>query len=235
MVNIKNLIFAHRKQFRILKILMVLVLCGVILLLYSNSSLFQRFIGEIHPFLAIGLSVVLGFLTLSFLLSKNWFTIHKKYPTKKGYPYAGLTLLFAFVAILIDINIVYPADMNILFPESLLFYPIIAFLVEIIFHVLPMTLLLVGSTLIFKRFLYNKLVLRYILIVALFEPTYQVVFMETYTLWAMVAVWINLFLFNITQLFTFKRYGFISMYALRLLYYLIWHVVWGVLRLELLF
>ena len=214
---------------------MVLVLCGVILLFYSNSSFFQRFIGEIHPLIAIGLSVVLGFLTLSFLLSKKWFTIHKKYPLKKVFPYVGLTLLFAVVAVLIDINIVYPADMNVPFPESLLFYPIIAFLVEIIFHVVPMTLLLVTPTFIFRRFVYYRIVLPYILIVALVEPTYQVVFMESYTTWATGSVWVNLFFFNITQLLTFKRYGFISMYALRLLYYLIWHVVWGVLRLELLF
>ena len=86
----------------------------------------------------MGSSVILGFISLSFLLSKKWFTIHKKYSIKKVFPYAGLTVFFALVAILIDINIVYPADMNIPFPESLLFYPIIAFLVEIIFHVVPM-------------------------------------------------------------------------------------------------
>lgn len=235
MGGLKNLIFNHLKQFGILGILMVLVLSGLGLLLYSKGFLFQRFIGEIHPIIAIGSSVILGFLSLSFLLSKKWFTIHKKYPIKKVFPYAGLTVFFASVAILIDINIVYPADMNIPFPESLLFYPIIAFLVEIIFHVVPMTLLLVTPTFIFRRYVYDRIVLPYILIVALVEPTYQVVFMERYTTWATGSVWVNLFLFNITQLLTFKRYGFISMYALRLLYYLIWHVVWGVLRLELLF
>jgi hypothetical protein len=31
------------------------------------------------------------------------------------------------------------------------------------------------------------------------------------------------------------RYGFLSMYAFRLVYYLHWHIVWGYLRLQLLF
>lgn len=235
MISFKTLTATYRNQFKVFGILIILVLSGTGLLSYSNSSFFQRFLGEINPLFAISLSGVLGFLSLWFLLYKEWFSIHEKYPLKKVLPYAALTLLFASAAILIDINIVYPADINFPFPESLLFYPVIAFLVEIIFHLLPITLLLLAATSFFRKSDFGKLVFPCILIVALFEPTYQVTFMETYPIWAMVAVWVNLFLFNITQLFTFRRYGFISMYALRLVYYLIWHVVWGVLRLELLF
>ncbi|WP_273565691.1 hypothetical protein [Maribacter halichondriae] len=235
MTLFKTLVTTHKNQFKALAIVIVLVLGGVGLLSYSNSSFFQRFLGEVNPLLAISLSGVLGFLSLSFLLSKEWFTIHKKYPLKKVLPYTGLTLLFASVAILIDINIVYPADMNIPFPESLLFYPVIAFLVEIIFHVLPLTLLLIVATSVFRKSDCGKLVLPCILIVALFEPTYQIIFMDNYPIWATGAVWINLFLFNITQLFIFKKYGFLSMYVLRLVYYLFWHIIWGALRLELLF
>ena len=100
---------------------------------------------------------------------------------------------------------------------------------------LPLTLFLVAATIFFRRIVIDRVVLTCILIVALFEPTYQVIFMETYPIWAKVAVWVNLFFFNTTQLFIFRKYGFISMYALRLLYYLIWHVIWGVIRLEFLF
>ena len=37
------------------------------------------------------------------------------------------------------------------------------------------------------------------------------------------------------ELLIFKRYDFIAMYAFRLVYYLIWHIVWGYARLRSLF
>ncbi|MBT8313609.1 MAG: hypothetical protein KJP26_04040 [Maribacter sp.] len=148
--------------------------------------------------------------------------------------YILLVALFVFVAIWVDWNIVYPADIHILLPESLLFYPAMGFLVEIIFHVLPLTILLFTFPIVFKPIKYNTIVWLSIIIVAMVEPTYQI-FMDTYTTWALLAVWLNLFLFNILQLYVFKIYGFINMYGLRLVYYLFWHIIWGSLRLELLF
>jgi hypothetical protein len=40
---------------------------------------------------------------------------------------------------------------------------------------------------------------------------------------------------NICQLHLFKRYDFVSMFAFRLAYYAVWHVVWGHVRLGVLF
>ena len=227
MVSFKSRRAIDRNQLKALGILVLLVLGGVVLLSYPNGSLFQPFLGGIHPFVAIGL--------LSFLLSKRWFTIYREHALKSMLPYVVFTLLFTTVAILIDINVMYPEDMNIPFPESLLFYPVIAFLVEIIFHVLPLTLLFISATFVFSKPNFRKLVLSCILLVALFEPTYQIIFTNALPIWATVVVYLNLFLFNITQLFVFKKYGFMCMYTLRILYYSIWHVIWGVLRLELLF
>ena len=67
------------------------------------------------------------------------------------------------------------------------------------------------------------------------EPTYQILFMPDFPVWATAGVWINLFLFNIYQLRAFKNYGFISMYVCRIFYYLIWHILWGHFRLDVLF
>lgn len=232
---LKSLFINYNKQLRVLALLTIVVLCGVGLLSNSNSSLFQRFLGGISPFLAIVLSSVLGFLTLSFLLSKGLFAIYKKYPLKRMLHYSGVTLLFTSIAILVDLSIVYPTDMNIPFPESLLFYPVIAFLVEMVFHVLPLSVLLFTAMSIFKKIPYAKLLWICILIIAMLEPTYQVIFMVSYPTWSMATVWINLFLFNSIQLMAFKNFGFMSMYTLRLLYYLVWHILWGSLRLQLIF
>ena len=40
---------------------------------------------------------------------------------------------------------------------------------------------------------------------------------------------------NICQLSILRRYDFVSMWTFRLVYYAIWHVVWGELRLRVLF
>ena len=76
-----------------------------------------------------------------------------------------------------------------------------------------------------------------ILVVALLEPIFQTVlgFSQPYPTWVTIGVFANIFLINIFQLLIFKRYDFVSMYSFRLVYYAIWHIIWGVLRLKLLF
>ncbi|MDH4119790.1 MAG: hypothetical protein OEW30_20595, partial [Acidimicrobiia bacterium] len=46
---------------------------------------------------------------------------------------------------------------------------------------------------------------------------------------------IHLMIFGVAQVWMFWRFGFSSMLGFWLAYYCLWHVVWGVARLELLF
>jgi hypothetical protein len=149
---------------------------------------------------------------------------------------SGLAILFALPTILVDISVRFPEDLNILFPQSLLFYPAIAYVVEVLFHLLPLSLLLIVLTSIFKKVDQNKVIWFCILIVALLEPAYQTIgFIEQYPLWTVIYVGLHVFLFNVVQLSIFKRYDFISMYSFRLVYYILWHIVWGYARLPVLF
>ena len=230
----QSLISENRVQFLILGIIIVGFLGAFVQLNNSNPSIFKRFLGELNP-LVISISIaIIAIATLSLLLSKRRSPIYKKTTPLVFFRYTLLVALFVFVAVWVDWNIVYPADIHILIPESLLFYPAMGFLVEIIFHVLPFTILLFTFPIVLKPIKYNTVVWLSIIIVALVEPTYQI-FMDTYPIWALLAVWLNLFLFNILQLYVFKIYGFINMYGLRMVYYLFWHIIWGNLRLELLF
>jgi len=206
----------------------------VILELFENNF-FKRFIGELNPIAAILISGILGGLLLFFLLLKKWFAICKKENLKKAISYSWLVVLFVSVSIIIDWNITYPKEMNIPFPEALLFYPVIGFFVEVIFHVLPITMLLILTTSIFTKTSVNKLIWISILIVSAFEPTYQVFFMDFSPIWSMIVLWVNLFLFNLTQLIIFKQFDFVSMFLFRIIYYILWHVIWGYFRLEILF
>ena len=225
---------AQKLQFRILTILLIVVLVFTVILNITIPEIFQRFFGKLNPIIVILVSSIFGFLSL-FYLSKYWrFNIYDKINLKELIRFFLLLVIFVSAAIFIDLNFVFPVDMNILFPESILFYPTIAFFVEIVFHVLPFGLLLITLNTIFKTIPFKKLVWVCIIIVALFEPTYQIYF-DSYPIWVTVTIWLNLFLFNITQLVIFERYNFIAMYVYRLLYYLFWHIIWGSFRLELLF
>ena len=213
-----------------------MLLTGIVY--FITTQPFERFIGSLNPLLAGAVIIILGGILSTFLLSQGWFAIYRKRNLKGLFRRSGLPILFALITVLVDLRIVFPADMNILFPESLFFYPAMVFFVEILFHVLPLSMLLVSLTPIFKNISYEKVVWICILMVSLLEPVYQTVWMGSfsrYPLWALVCVGLNLFLFNLSQLLIFRRYDFISMYAFRLVYYMFWHIGWGYFRLKVLF
>ncbi len=43
---------------------------------------------------------------------------------------------------------------------------------------------------------------------------------------------LQLLAFGLVQLYVFRRFGFVSMYAFRLAYYSLWHIAWGAIRLK---
>jgi hypothetical protein len=239
MTKIKELISKERSQYLVFTGLSigVVVLTGIIY--FSNNLLFQRFIGGINPLIASFFIFFLGVISLTFLLSRGWFAIYKKENLKGLFRRSSFAAVFALITILVvDLNVPFPADLNVLFPESLLFYPAIGFFVEILFHVLPLSILLISLTSIFKKANHKNIIWICIIIVSLLEPVFQTIPLFSsshYPLWAATTVLLNLFLFNLSQLYIFKRYDFISMYSFRLVYYLIWHIVWGYMRLKILF
>jgi hypothetical protein len=208
------------------------------LLQASNPLLFPRFIGSIPPVFAFLLVAALAIGLLSWLLSRGWFAICRPGRARWLWRPWGLAVCLASIAIVLDLKVGFPADLNVAFPTSLLFYPAIGFLVEVLFHVLPLTAMLIGLTTIAPGIEHQKATTIGVLVVAVLEPIYQTALMVTsphYPAWAVIVVGLNLWAFNLLQLFTFRRYDFMAMYSLRLVYYLAWHVVWGYIRLRLLF
>ena len=133
----------------------------------------------------------------------------------------------------VDTMGVFPRDLNIMFPHSLLFYPSIAYVVEIIFHVLPLALCFFIITAVFKMRDHTIALFISIPLVALIEPIFQIInFGRDYPVWAIIYVGVNILVINLAQLWLFVKYDFVSMYAFRLMYYLLWHIIWGVFRLQ---
>jgi hypothetical protein len=201
-----------------------------------NRQVFRPYFGSLNPLASVLLISLLGVVLFSFLTSQGWFAIYKKHNLRGLLFSFSLGALFSLPTIFLDNKVIFPRNLNVLFPQSLLFYPAIGYVVEIVFHILPLSLFLFVLTSLFKKADQRKVIWICILMVSISEPIYQTIgFVGRYPMWAIVYVWIHLFLFSLTQLLIFRRFDFTSMYSFRLGYYLIWHIIWGYVRLKLLF
>ena len=211
----------------------------------ADARLFSRFIGAADPIVVTIAITGLGAMLLFVLEIRDGFAVVRSAPTSGLWQSAGVAAVFGILMIAIDFAIVFPADVNVPFPQSVVFYPVIGFSVEILFHVLPLALLLTVLPIVFRNGKRETILWASVLLVALLEPTFQVATMvmespiigtsRAYPSWAVAYVGLHVFAINLCQLVIFRRYGFISMYAVRLMYYVVWHMVWGHARLTVLF
>lgn len=233
-----ELISNNRFQYQVYTGLSLLVLGFTGIIYYADRLIFQRFFGSVNPLLALPIAIILGFILLSILLYKNWFVIYNPADMRGLLVSAGLAMIFGVVIILVDIKSPFPSTINIFFPESVLFYPAVGFFVEILFHVLPLTVLMLLLNALFKGTNQPVIFWISIVVVSFLEPIYQSSDMASssqYPVWIVLYVGLHIFLIGLCQLLVFKRYDFISMYAFRLIYYSFWHIGWGYLRLRMLF
>ena len=100
--------------------------------------------------------------------------------------------------------------------------------------ILPLAMLLLALGPLAGRFGKQRVVWLGILLVAILEPTFQVLFDGNALTWGDAYTWIHVFVIAASQLYVFRRFDFASMYSFRLIYYAYWHVVGGVIRLDVL-
>jgi len=114
----------------------------------------------------------------------------------------------------------FPKDINVPSPQSLLFYPAMAYVVEVVCHALPLVLLL-AALLRRSTQTANTAIVIWLCIafVSYLEPV--LVHLRTGSA-AYVGVFV--FVFTLVEPYVFRRYDFMSMYAFRLVFYMWWHV-----------
>ena len=96
---------------------------------------------------AIVLVVVLGAVLWIVILSRSWFVVYEPGAVRRGLPFVVvLPTLLAAGMIVVDLLVVLPPDFNVRFPDSLFFYPAIGFVVEVVFHLLPLAALLLATS-----------------------------------------------------------------------------------------
>lgn len=237
MINARQLIQQNRAS-----IFTYLSVAAVVFVLTAIGHLpardfYQRFLYDISPLVAIPATILLGFVCLVVLSLRGWFAVTVVGDDRRVLPAFILAAFPPLVAIVIDLFIHFPKGINQSFPGSLAFYPSIGFLVEVVFHLVPITILYLLLGLFFPNFKKAAVVCSVLLIVAFIEPSYQTVLMATgeYPLMGLLAVFVNLLIFNVAQVVLFRRSGFLAMYGSRFLYYLIWHIIWGHFRLAIIF
>jgi len=227
----------NKDQFLIYAIIFIAVILCTVLVRTRNRNIFTTHLGTVNPLVSITIISMVGFVCFNILIKKDWFAVFQA-ENRGGYGIAAiLSIVFCFEAIVLDLVFRFPKDMNILFPNSILYYPIVGFVVNILFHVIIVTIVMGLLWLIAPHVKVEKTIWIAILLTALVEPVYQMIFgvkANGWT-WLVVLTGIHVMLINLAQLFLFRRYDFVSIYAMRLMFYLLWHIVWGMVRLNVLF
>jgi hypothetical protein len=209
------------------------VFTGLLLLFQGGARFFAPYLGGIPPLLAIVITTALGFVALGFLLSRGWFQIRAANTLRGVGVAAAVATVFGIWQACVDLFVTrFPKDLNVPPPQSLLFYPPIAYVVEVLFHALPLAVLLFIVGLLPEQRRPNAVALIWlcIVLIAALEPV--LVHMR---MGASAYVGVFVFVFTLVELNIFRRYDFVSMYAFRVVFYLWWHVIWGSVRLRWLF
>lgn len=202
-------------------------------LTWSNGSVYSFLLGGLNPLLVTAAAALFGVAALQRLALLGWFQAGGA--SARSVALASvLGAALTVPVIVIDLFGGFPAELNVRFPESLLFYPSIAVVAESAFHLVPLALMAMVWR--WTSLEFSRARLFAIGIAAVIEPVLQVVWgSEMSPSWANAYVGIHLLVFNVVALEIFRRSGFVALYGFRVGYYLVWHITWGYFRLPLLF
>jgi hypothetical protein len=195
---------------------------------------FDIYFGPLHPLLAGLLIFVTGTLSIYYLLKNSNFVVYGIGKHQGVFRSFLPTFILAAIIILVDLQGGYSQDINVIFPNSLLFYPLMGFIAETVFHILPITLIIWLQPKTTKNKKLFNLTLPLIILISIIEPIFQVILGQN-TPWVEIYQSFHIFVINYLGLRIFEKYDFLSMYSFRICYYLLWHVIWGYLRLKIIF
>lgn len=214
-----------------------LAVVGVLVLGPQAHGYFRPFIGQISPMFAVLTAAVVGAGALTLLRRRMGISIAPPRTGLRrgaGFVAAGVAAFGAAIT-LADVLLRYPRDINAPMPHALLFYPVIGFVAEIAFHVVPMSVVSLLLALSTRRVGTSRAPWLPFAVAAITEPAFQMVFAGEPLSAIGIYTGLHVLGFSTLQMVVCRRYGFVMMLVTRLAYYVIWHMTWGVIRLEVLF
>lgn len=198
----------------------------------SPAMPFALYFGPLDPLGATALVVAVAAIAHWFLRAHGGLVFYRAGGGWRGLRVAViLGLAFAVPTVIADIALGFPAGINASLPGAILFYPLMGYVAETAFHLVPLSLLF----LLARSVMREPPVRAIIGIAALVEPAFQVLAATGQTTGLDVFVAVHLTVFSVVLLALYRRYDFVTAFAFRLAYYLAWHIVWGEARLQLLF
>ena len=118
-------------------------------------------------------------------------------------------------------------SIHIDFPASILIYPGGAIIVNIIYRIFPIPVLLwLISNLILKKRMQDRIFWILAILLSFVEPLSDLGLKELGYL-TMTVVFIQDYVLNFLESWLFRKYGFLTPILMRISFYLIWHVLWG--------
>ena len=198
----------------------------------SGATDFERFLGPLPATVTVAAAGAIGLGALAFLETRGFWRHACGARVMRGLVVATTAAVpFAAVAIGADLAAGFPHDTNVVWPGAWLFYAAILPVAETIFHLLPLALTMAVSGSWLKGRAIDRRTFGLMLPTAAVEPAAQVALGSALPAFVVSHV----FVFGLVQLTLLRRYGYLPMLWFRVCYYLLWHVLWGEARLQLLF
>ncbi|MBN2737355.1 MAG: hypothetical protein JXR70_10275 [Spirochaetales bacterium] len=211
--------------------------------LWFDRGSFTGYLGNIPALPVYAALALVAYLSLLFL--NPVLEPQKEEQVKQSRPFRfndifsvfWVITFFILYCIVLDLLYKLPSNLNTAMPEALILYPVLAIAVEIIFHIIPVALLLFIRKLILspnreKKPLSWISFFLWALPALIIEPLYQInlPFQNNYH-WTLTAFTLFFsFLFNLTGLRLLYTKGPVPMILFRLFYYIGWHMLWNLLR-----
>lgn len=203
---------------------------GLVLLQPLAPVDLERLLGGIPPLVVAVLLPVVAVASLWLLQERAGLRFLAEGRGGRGIALAALfATLFAVPPIVVDLVWGLASGPGVGLRVALAFYPVIAFVAETVFHLLPLAILVALATMRQRRDQSERAPWHLLIAVALIEPAFQTWLRLPLELPVLVLVFVavHVLAFNLAQLWFFVRYGFAAMLAMRVGYYLYWHIVWG--------
>ena len=235
--QLAGLVSRERRQYHVYAGLAVAALGLAAAAYFSDNLVFHRLLGTVNPFAIVVPLIAVGFILVSVQLSRGWFAVIRKGTIKGVLLSAGLAVVLGGIVILIDLQLRYPEGMNVAFPLSLAYYPSVAFFAEIVLHLLPLTLIAVLLTSLFRGADIGRIIWIAVIVASLSDPAFQIfdAAANHSPLPTVLVTAGHVFVVNFLMLVIFRKFDLVSVVSFRLFYYIIWHIVWGAIRLGVLF
>lgn len=217
----------------------VLIFSG--LLIIAGVNPFRPFFGPLPPLAVMAGTILFGLGSLVLLQEQAGIGILWRESIRSKEPAPGAAhvpigaLLFFLPVLSADLLFRFPEALNVLLPAALLFYPAIGFVAETVFHLIPAAAALIIDRAIRKNAWEKGAPILLFLPAMLTEPIFQLLFAEELFAATTIFTFFHVFAISMFQIHLLRKHGFLAMFLFRLCYYLLWHVLWGSLRLELLF